>query len=51
MFWGWLKAALARAPRYEHPGFRAFLRQYHWRALVVGKQRAAEAMRVRSARA
>ncbi len=49
MFWGWLKSALVRAPRYEHAGFRAFLREYHWRALLVGKQRAAEAMRARSA--
>jgi len=42
MLWGWLKSALQRKPRYEEPGFRAFLRHYQWRALVVGKARAVE---------
>ena len=42
MMWGWLKSALQRKPRYEEPGFRAFLRHYQWRALLVGKQRAVE---------
>jgi glycosyltransferase involved in cell wall biosynthesis len=42
MLWGWLKSALQRQPRYEEPGFRAFLRHYQWRALVVGKARAVE---------
>lgn len=42
MLWGWLKSALKRAPRYEEPGFRAFLRDYQWRALIHGKRRAIE---------
>ncbi len=42
MLWGWLKSMLQRGPRYEEPGFRAFLRRYHWRALTVGKRRAVE---------
>jgi poly-beta-1,6-N-acetyl-D-glucosamine synthase len=42
MMWGWLKPHLKGLPRYEEPGFRAFLRHYHWRALVVGKRRAVE---------
>lgn len=40
MLWGWLKAALQRKPRYENPEFRRFLRAYHRRVLLVGKQRA-----------
>lgn len=42
MLWGWIKSALQRRPRYEEPGFRAFLRHYQWRALLVGKRRAVE---------
>ncbi len=42
MFWGWLKSALQRKPRYDDPEFRRFLRRYQRRALRVGKRRAAE---------
>ena len=42
MLWGWLKSALQRKPRYQDPGFREFLRQYQWRALLFGKTRALE---------
>ena len=42
MLWGWLKSAAKRLPRYEEPGFRAFLRRYQRRALLVGKKRAVE---------
>jgi len=42
MVWGWLRSALQGLPRYEEPGFRAFLRRYQWRALTVGKRRAVE---------
>jgi glycosyltransferase involved in cell wall biosynthesis len=45
MVWGWLKSALLRKPRYEEPGFRAFLRSYQWRALIFGKKRAIEQLR------
>jgi hypothetical protein len=40
MLWGWLRSALMRVPRYEDPEFRAFLRRYHRRVLLVGKERA-----------
>lgn len=40
MLWGWLSSALQRKPRYDDPAFRAFLRRYQMRALLVGKARA-----------
>ncbi len=40
MLWGWLSSALRRKPRYDDADFRAFLRRYQLRALLVGKQRA-----------
>ena len=40
MFWGYLRSALKGAPRYGDAGFRAFLRRYQWRSLLVGKARA-----------
>src|SRR5580704_4407713 len=42
MLWGWIKSALQGKPRYEDLIFRKFLRQYHWRILLVGKKRAFE---------
>ena len=42
MVWGWLRSAMLRKPRYDEPGFRAFLRRYQWHALVFGKRRAVE---------
>jgi poly-beta-1,6-N-acetyl-D-glucosamine synthase len=42
MLWGWLKSAIRRAPRYEDPAFRKFLRRYQWRVLTTGKRRALE---------
>jgi poly-beta-1,6-N-acetyl-D-glucosamine synthase len=44
MLWGWIKAALQRKPRYENPAFRRFLRQYQWRSLLMGKQKALQSM-------
>lgn len=44
MLWGWIKAALSGAPRYEDTAFRQFLRRYQWRALLFGKKRAMEKM-------
>jgi glycosyltransferase involved in cell wall biosynthesis len=38
--WGWLLSALRGLPRYPNPEFRSFLRRYHRRVLLVGKQRA-----------
>ena len=42
ILWGWSKSALQRMPRYEDAEFRAFLRRYQMRALMVGKRRAIE---------
>jgi glycosyltransferase involved in cell wall biosynthesis len=42
ILWGWLKSAVQRKPRYEDAAFRSFLRNYQWRALLVGKARAIE---------
>jgi biofilm PGA synthesis N-glycosyltransferase PgaC len=42
MLWGWVKSALQGLPRYPDLEFRAFLRHYQMRALLVGKQRATE---------
>ena len=42
MMWGWLKSALQRQPRYGDKDFRAFLRRYQWRSLLLGKARATE---------
>lgn len=40
MVWGWVRAALEQKPRYDDLSFRAFLRRYQWRALLMGKTRA-----------
>ncbi len=40
--WGWLLSALTRKPRYQDQEFRAFLRRYQRRTLLVGKRRALE---------
>jgi poly-beta-1,6-N-acetyl-D-glucosamine synthase len=40
MLWGWAKSALYRKPRYDDAEFRAFLRRYQRRVLLVGKRRA-----------
>lgn len=37
MYWGYLKARLSGQERFEHPGFRAFLRRYHWAILTRGR--------------
>jgi biofilm PGA synthesis N-glycosyltransferase PgaC len=42
MLWGWIRSALAQAPRYEDAEFRRFLRRYQRRALLLGKKRALE---------
>lgn len=40
ILYGWLKSWFLGQPRYEAEGFKEFLRRYHRRALLVGKQRA-----------
>lgn len=44
MLWGWLRSALQGKPRYGDPEFRRFLRRYQWRALLLGKRKAIEAI-------
>ncbi len=44
MLWGWLNSALQGKPRYGDQEFRRFLRRYQWRALLLGKKRAIEAI-------
>lgn len=40
IFWGYVKALLAGAPRFDDPKFRKFLRRYELLSLVLGKRRA-----------
>jgi len=42
MLWGYAWSALTRKPRYDNTEFRSFLRQWQWRALMVGKPRAVQ---------
>jgi biofilm PGA synthesis N-glycosyltransferase PgaC len=44
MWWGWVKSALQRKPRYEDAAFRRFLRRYQRRVLWMGKKRALDAI-------
>jgi hypothetical protein len=37
MWWGYISSLVRRAPRYERPGFRRFLRDYQWDCLLRGK--------------
>jgi glycosyltransferase involved in cell wall biosynthesis len=37
MWWGYVSSLIQRAPRYEEPGFRKFLRRYQWDCLLRGK--------------
>jgi poly-beta-1,6-N-acetyl-D-glucosamine synthase len=40
MLWGYVRGFVTRAPRYDDPEFRRFLRRYQRRSLLVGKRRA-----------
>jgi biofilm PGA synthesis N-glycosyltransferase PgaC len=42
ILWAWIYSFLRGMPRYQDPEFRAFLRSYQRRALLVGKKRATE---------
>jgi hypothetical protein len=42
--WGWVKSALDRKPRNEKLEFRKFLREYQWRALLLGEEMAREGL-------
>jgi glycosyltransferase involved in cell wall biosynthesis len=37
MWWGYVSSLVRHAPRYDEPGFRAFLRRYQWDCLWRGK--------------
>ena len=39
ILWGYLKAMLTRAPRFEHKAFRQFLRRFELQSLIFGKRR------------
>ncbi len=49
MWWGFVKAMLARRPRYDDPEFRGFLRHYQWQCLLKGKRRATDELDRRQA--
>jgi glycosyltransferase involved in cell wall biosynthesis len=40
MFWGYLRSAIQRRPRYDDREFRRFLRRYQWSCLLGGKAKA-----------
>ncbi len=44
MLWGYCRAALDRAPRYDDGSFRRFLRRYQRDALLRGKHAATSAL-------
>lgn len=44
MWWGYVRSALQRRPRYPDLEFRRFLRRYQWDCLLRGKQRATDAI-------
>lgn len=43
IFWGYLRSAMTRAPRFEYPGFRPTLRRFERLSLFRGKSKAIEA--------
>ena len=48
ILFGWIKSWLKGLPRYEEEGFRKFLRNYHRRALLIGKKKAIEEINLRN---
>lgn len=49
MWWGYVSSLARRAPRYEEPGFRRFLRRYQWDCLLRGKAAATQRLDGRQA--
>ena len=49
MWWGYISSFIRRAPRYEEPEFRRFLRSYQWDCLLRGKSAATRRLDERQA--
>ncbi len=49
MWWGYVRAAIRRVPRYNDAEFRRFLRKYQWACLLRGKKQATQAFSQRAA--
>jgi glycosyltransferase involved in cell wall biosynthesis len=49
MWWGYVSSLIRRAPRYDEPDFRRFLRSYQWDCLVRGKAAATRRLDERQA--
>ena len=49
MWWGYVFSLFRRAPRYEQPEFRRFLRRYQWDCLLRGKAAATRQLEQRQA--
>jgi glycosyltransferase involved in cell wall biosynthesis len=49
ILYGYFRSALRGTPRFEAPGFRAFLRRYQWACLLRGKRAATGALNARQA--
>ena len=49
MWWGYVSSLFRRAPRYQQPGFRRFLRRYQWDCLLRGKAAATRQLEQRQA--
>ena len=47
MWWGYVRDAMKRKPRYDDPAFRRLLRRYQWACLLKGKKRATEQLDAR----
>ena len=49
MIWGYARCWLGRTSRYPDLAFRAFLRRYQWRCLLLGKRRATQSLNEKQA--
>jgi poly-beta-1,6-N-acetyl-D-glucosamine synthase len=49
MWWGYVRSLIRRAPRYQDPAFRRFLRRYQWECLLRGKTAALRRVDARQA--
>jgi biofilm PGA synthesis N-glycosyltransferase PgaC len=49
MWWGFVRSALRREPRYDDLEFRAFLRRFQWSCMLRGKARATARLNAKQA--